>query len=149
MSFFCYFDHTISLNTLSLHELCSPPSFLQEDNSTCVCSGGYCTGLFFGACIYTGMKFVIIVTYLHQYMGFVDECNYMGARGRPYSYTRRQIPCAHVATLQLTCIPVLCAITAKAISPMSRHHRCLVYLPDSGFFLGLSVSVLANPEMPA
>ena len=82
-------------------------------------------------------------------MGFVDECNYMGARGRPYNYTRQQIPCAHVAMLQSTCIPVLRAIIVKAISPMSWQRRCLVYLPDSGFFLSLSVSVLANPEMPA
>ena len=71
------------------------------------------------------------------------------ARGHPYNYMRRQIPCAHVAMLQLTCIPVLRAIMAKAISPMSQHCRCLLYLPDSGFFLGLSISVLANPEMPA
>ena len=82
-------------------------------------------------------------------MGFVDECNYMGARGRPYNYTRQQIPCSHVAMLQFTCIPLLRAIIAKAISPMFRHRWCLVYLPDSGFFLSLSVSVLANPEVPA
>ena len=35
-----------------------------------------------------------------------------GARGRPYNYTRQQIPCAHVVTLQLTCIPVV--LTSKA-----------------------------------
>ena len=49
-------------------------------------------------------------------MGFVDVCNYMGARGwsprAPYNYTRRQITCAHVAMLQLTCIPVI--LTSKA-----------------------------------
>ena len=72
-----------------------------------------------------------------------------GARRCPYNYTRQQIPCAHVATLQLTCIPVLRAITVKAISPMLRHRRCLVYLPDSGIYLGLSVTVLVNPEVPA
>ena len=32
---------------------------------------------------------------------------------------------------------------------MTRHRQCLVYLPDGGLFLGLSVTVLANPEMPA
>ena len=68
-----------------------------------------------------------------------------GVRGHPYNYMRWQIPCAHVAMLQLTCISELCAIIAKVISPMSQHRRCSVYLPDSGFFLhGLSISVFSQ-----
>ena len=34
-------------------------------------------------------------------MGFVASCNYMGALGHPYNYTRRQIPCTDVTMLQL------------------------------------------------
>ena len=85
-------------------------------------------------------------------MGFVDKCNYMGALGlRPratwvygnmsvWDLSRRQIPYAHVATLQLTYISVLRAIIAKAISPMSQHRWCSVCLLDNDLFLGLSIT---------
>ena len=68
----------------------------------------------------TGRKiYVIIVAQVHQNMGFVAECNYMGARGhKPEGThivnTRRQIPCSDVPVLQLTCIIELSSFQTHA-----------------------------------